>query len=79
MERSSREVIRRVFEGGAGWVSGGREERLMESGVRGERVGDAVGEGGGSSSGAVMVIRFVLGISWNSGLMGLRDGLWSRL
>jgi hypothetical protein len=49
IDRSSRLVMRRVFEGGAGWVSGGIEDRSIERGVlgdRGERAGDdIVGEG----------------------------------
>src|SRR6266536_5773744 len=48
-ERSSRLVIRSVFEGGAGVLRGGMEERSIENGVRGnrgERAGeDVVGEG----------------------------------
>jgi hypothetical protein len=41
--RSSRLVIRRVFDGGAGVERGGMEERSIESGVRGDR-GDRVGD-----------------------------------
>jgi hypothetical protein len=50
--RSSSRVISRVFEGGAGWMRGGSEERSSDSGERdrfAERVGlgeDAVEEGG---------------------------------
>lgn len=42
---SCRLVMRSVFDGGDGWLSGGREERSSERGVRDlEETGDDIGE-----------------------------------
>lgn len=64
-----REVIRRVFVGGEGWVRGGMLEREIERGVC-ERV--EVGESGGEVC-VVAIVEVVRGCVWFFGV------LWSQV